>query len=76
MEDIAQYGAVLEEPKTGEGGKTMNIAVAVLLLAVFAAALVVTGVAMLLGLPSALIAAGLFIFGAALRLQKVMAPRG
>lgn len=54
----------------------MNIAIVVLLLAVLAAALVVVGIAMLLGPAFALIATGLLIFGAALRLQKVMAPRG
>jgi hypothetical protein len=54
----------------------MNIAIAVLVIAVVAAALVTAGVGLLLGVPAALIATGLFLFGAAARLQNVMAPRG
>lgn len=54
----------------------MNIAIVVFALAVLAALLIIVGIGLLLGLPSALIATGIFIFGAAARLQKVMAPIG
>jgi hypothetical protein len=54
----------------------MNIAIVVFALALIAASLITVGIGLLLGLPAALIATGLFIFGAAARLQKVMTPSG
>lgn len=54
----------------------MNIAIVVFGLAILAALLIVVGIGLLLGIPAALIATGIFIFGAAARLQKVMAPLG
>lgn len=54
----------------------MNIAIVVFALAIVAALLITTGIGLLLGLPAALIATGVFLFGGAARLQKVMAPVG
>ena len=58
----------MNEPRRGDA----QLALLILALAILAAALIVTGIGLMIGLPAALIAAGVFTFAAAWKLREAL----